>query len=227
MLTRALRRPLLLAAAAAEAIAVTVVPITPALAADPTKGNLVGHLVDAHGAPVAGAQVTARLDDSQYGTATTDAGGAYSFADVPPGQYQVGFTVASPSGAASYTQWAHRQAAYWNAATFAVGAGATVAVDEQLLPLGTVNGRMLDQDGTPAPVSVTVYDAATQDTAATASSSADGRFEVLVPAGDYKVSYLVNGQSTQWSGGKRSFDTAATVTGATGSTACTSAAGTW
>jgi hypothetical protein len=92
MLTRVLRRPLLLATATATVIAAAVVPITPASAADPTKGNLVGHLTDSHGAAVAGA---------------------------------------------------------------------------------------------------------------TASSAADGRFEVLVPAGGYKVSFVVNGQSTQWSGGAR------------------------
>jgi hypothetical protein len=39
MLTRALRRPLLIAAAAATTVAVTVVPITPALAAGPIGGT--------------------------------------------------------------------------------------------------------------------------------------------------------------------------------------------
>ncbi|GAB3865680.1 carboxypeptidase regulatory-like domain-containing protein [Dactylosporangium cerinum] len=216
MLTRVLRRPLLLAVATATTIAAAVVPITPAFAADPTKGSLVGHLTDSHGAAVAGARVTAQVDGWPFGTATTDGAGAYSFADVPPGQYQVGFTVTAASGQASYTQWAHQQTEWWNAPAFTVDAGATVAVDERLLPTGTVSGRLLNPDGTPASVAVTFYDAATQNTAATASSAADGRFEVLVPAGGYKVSYVVNGQSTQWSGGKRTFATADTVTVADG-----------
>ena len=139
MLTRVLRRPLLLAVATATTIAAAVVPITPAFAADPTKGNLVGHLTDPSGAPVAGAQVTAQVDGWPFSTATTGGGGAYSFADVPPGDYRVGFTISSPSGQASYTQWAHDQTEWWNAPTFTVGAGATVAVDERLLPTGTVD----------------------------------------------------------------------------------------
>ncbi len=209
---RVLRRPLLLAAAAATTITATVLPVTPALAADPAKGSLVGHLTDPQGAPVAGAQVIAQIDGAPVGTATTDGGGAYAFVDVSPGQYQVGFTVSSPSGESSYTQWAHQQSAWWYAATFTVDAGATATVDEQLLPLGTVTGRLLQADGTPAGVDVTFHDPLTQDTAATATSSADGHYEVLVPAGAYKISYVVNGRSTQWSGGQRSFETAATVT---------------
>lgn len=93
--------------------------------------SVTGRLVDAAGAPVAGARV--RLDpttsiDDQW--ATTGADGRYRFDKLRADTAKVSFVLAD-----GREQWAH-QASSWETATeFTLELGTVTTVDEQLLPV--------------------------------------------------------------------------------------------
>ncbi|QNN64688.1 TonB-dependent receptor [Sphingomonas rhizophila] len=66
------------------------VAATPAAAQDYTRGNIVGTVTDAQGAPVAGAQVTVRNNDQGFTTTTTtDANGVFRATALNTGTYTV------------------------------------------------------------------------------------------------------------------------------------------
>ncbi|GIF14532.1 carboxypeptidase-like regulatory domain-containing protein [Actinoplanes teichomyceticus] len=111
----------------------------PAAAAEGTA--VAGTLTDPSGRPVASAFVTVENLDGNVQYTYTDDAGAYS-ADVAPGTYRVSF------GWKSLTQWAYRQVTADRAATFPVGEGETVRVDDQLLATGTLSGHITRPDGT-------------------------------------------------------------------------------
>lgn len=57
-----------------------------------TTGSIAGTLTGEHGTPLSGARVTLISEaDKTQTTATTDAGGAYSFEDLKPGEYDLQF----------------------------------------------------------------------------------------------------------------------------------------
>lgn len=59
------------------------------------RASLQGQVTDQNGAIVVGAKVTARPANGQVKTTTTDNGGFYSFANLPPGEYT--FEASAPS----------------------------------------------------------------------------------------------------------------------------------
>src|SRR5262245_2233372 len=98
---RTRRRWSMVVAGVAVAAAIVGLPI-PA-PADPTTGSLAGHLTDA-GAPVPDASVyLSDSNDNFVGSTSTDADGAYTFADVAAGSYRVTFNLAG-----GLTQYAHQ-----------------------------------------------------------------------------------------------------------------------
>jgi hypothetical protein len=57
-----------------------------------TTGSIAGTLTGEHGTPLSGARVTLTSEaDKKQKTATTDAGGAFAFEDLAPGEYDVQF----------------------------------------------------------------------------------------------------------------------------------------
>lgn len=151
MLTRALRRPPLLAAATAITIATAVVPVTPAVAAEEhalATGAIGGRLTGADGSPVAGSWVSVGDELGNVSGGPTDADGRYQVAGLPvEGRYTVGFGALH-----GVTQWAHDSLTEAGAQRFTVAEGQTTTVDERLRPTGTV--RVVAHDaasGAPVP----------------------------------------------------------------------------
>lgn len=77
-----------------------LVNLTPAAAqkapkppkAPATTGTIAGTLTGDHGTPLSGARVTLTSEEAKTTTtATTDAGGAYAFEDLKPGEYDLQF----------------------------------------------------------------------------------------------------------------------------------------
>jgi hypothetical protein len=68
--------------------------VAPAMAQDYTRGNLVGEVLDAGGAPVVGAEVKIRSNEQGFtNTVTTDSSGQFRATALPTGSYSVTVTV--------------------------------------------------------------------------------------------------------------------------------------
>ena len=132
-----------------------------------TPGSISGSVTDSKdGSPMAGATVS---DGTR--TATTDATGTYSIANVPPGTYQV---TASKSGYQS------------SSLTVSVLAGATAVANlslSQIILLGSITGSVTDaKDGSP------IAGATVSDGTTTALTDGAGTYSINdVPAGSYQV----------------------------------------
>ncbi|SFF41293.1 Carboxypeptidase regulatory-like domain-containing protein [Actinoplanes philippinensis] len=106
-------------------------------------GVIEGAVTGPDGSPAAWIPVDVRdlADDSRASTYTDDAG-KYRLT-VWAGDHHVGF------GPDAAKQWAPRATSEDEAGRVSVAAGATVAVDEALLPTGTFRGRLSAVDGSP------------------------------------------------------------------------------
>jgi thermitase len=130
-------------------------------------GTITGSVTDAgSGSPIAGAMVT----DSTR-TATTDASGEYTMADVSPGTYEV---TASKSGYES------------SSLTVTVLEGNTALADlalTRVIVLGTVTGTVTDA-GSGSPIAGAVV----TDSTRTTTTDASGEYTIAnVPPGTYQV----------------------------------------
>jgi hypothetical protein len=171
-------------------------------------GTLAGRLTDESGGPAAWVSVQAFTSEdwsSTYGY--TDADGHYAL-DVLPGDYKVRYSRDATE------QWAHGQTRREQATVFTVAAGQTVAVDDALLPTGTLGGRITDAGGAALPGAVvTLF--RDEEWVVDATTDEDGRytFQGVLP-GEYRVGFAVDGGATQFIPGKlvRSQATVFTVT---------------
>lgn len=105
------------------------------------SGTVKGRITDQMGAPTE-ATVTVQGVDRYYDAIayTWDLGdGRYEIADLPPGRYQI-----SVYDNLRGTQWVPQQDTAQDAAVFTVTDGAVLVVDEQWLPLGSVEVRVTD-----------------------------------------------------------------------------------
>jgi len=130
-------------------------------------GTITGQVTDAEdGSAISGAQVS-----DGTGTATTDASGEYTMADVPAGDYEV---TASKEGYET------------SSLTVNVISGSTTLADfslsEVILP-GTITGSVTDaEDGLP------IAGATVSDGTRTTTTDATGEYTIIdVPAGNYEV----------------------------------------
>ena len=132
-----------------------------------TPGSITGSVTDAKdGSAISGAQVSAGTR-----TATTDASGNYTIANVPPGNYQV---VASKEG-------------YQNSSlTVNVVSGSTAVANfslSQIILSGNITGSVTDAKGGSAIVGATVSDGTR-----TATTDASGNYTIAnVPPDNYQV----------------------------------------
>ena len=174
-------------------------------------GRITGRLVDAAGNPVVGAEVVERHEDNMIRVAArTNADGRYTVAGVPAGQYRLSFRL--PIGAVG-EQFVPRTLDLERATRFEVRADETLTIDEQLLPTGTIIGRILD-----APVdgligyNVQLYDVRGAWLGAV-TTLPDGTFQVVVFAGGYKASFTdVPWTRTHFFAGARTLAAAAVIT---------------
>ena len=142
----ALVLPLLLLAAAASAQTRPATP-APAEPARPTGSGVISGTVRnaADTAPLARARVTATADAlPEPRVAITDAAGAYTIADLPPGQYVVSVT------RSGFAPQVYGESHVSESRPVAVANGrAAAGIDVSLAPGGVIAGRILDEDGSP------------------------------------------------------------------------------
>ncbi|HLL64761.1 MAG TPA: carboxypeptidase regulatory-like domain-containing protein [Micromonosporaceae bacterium] len=180
-------------------------------------GRITGRLVDAAGNPVVGADVVERDEDNMTRVAArTDSDGRFTIANVPLGRYRISFQL--PRGFVG-EQYVPRTLDVERATRFEVRTDETLTIDEQLLPTGTIVGRIADAAGVPLSGGYVEVHPAGGGRGGSVTTSPDGRFEAVVLAGEYKVSFgndpwRVRGQ---YFFGARTQEAAAVITVAAGS----------
>jgi hypothetical protein len=148
-------------------------------------GTLSGTFTDRAGAPMA--YVSVMADPAAQGSgniyATTDASGHYTFASLPADAYLLQFR---PEGYA--TQYAPQKENLSDAQLYSVLAGSATTVNEQLMPFGTITGRLTDTGGTGL-VNTEVTVSSTTYSYLYARTDASGYYTVHPHAGSYRVSF--------------------------------------
>lgn len=184
-----------LSGVAFAAIALSSAP--PALAApgvEAATGTITGRLSTSAGAGVGEAWV-GLYNEVDYGFVEgtmTDADGRYTFSGIDPGSYLVEF---SPSDGPN--QFYRQKSDMWEADPVTVAEGATVTVDDQLLPTGILTGELRTAAGDPLDaVYVSAYDEENGEWAG-GMTDADGRYRFHARPGRYVVSFQPNYDSSQ------------------------------
>jgi len=199
--SRRVRAVLTVLAALALAAGITV----PALA-ETTTGTITGSFTE-DGAPVAFAGVEIFDPDFNYSDfTTTDENGEFSFADVPPNDYRVQFTL--PGDTRQYWPQATSEE---DAGFITVTEGALVTIDETVAPHGSVTGTVTDADGTAAlGVEVSVVRGGFETLSQTITGPAGEYTLPYVWAGTYTIRVGGSGAPEQWAHQKTSPDEADT-----------------
>lgn len=160
------------------------VAVTPPAQASGT-GSIAGRLTTSDGTGAADHFVEVYTDEGWYiGWTTTDADGNYSIGGLTTGSYVVGFL--RPDGPAQYH---HQKPSFWDADRINVVAGEAARVDEQLLPTGTITGRIVDAAGNAVPdlpIHAVEIDSWQFSFGLT---DEDGRYRIPVLEGRYVVSF--------------------------------------
>jgi thermitase len=143
------------------------------------SGSITGSVADAQG----GSPIVGVIVSDGNGTATTDATGKYTIADVPSGNYQV---TASKSGYQS------------SSLTVTVLSGSTAVANfslSQVIVPGSITGSVTDaKDGSP------IVGAQVSDGTRTATTDATGKYVITdVPPGTYQVVASKEGYETSFS----------------------------
>src|SRR5690349_23568008 len=164
-----------------------------------TAGSITGHVTEG-GMARGGVEVRVLFEEGglAVATAVTDENGGYVVSGLADGRYKVGF--GSPG--TGLVEWAPRQPVFSRADAFEIHDSAAV-VDEELLPAGTITGRITDQAGQPvdgAGVTASIDGNAIAFT----RTGADGSYRLSVFAGAYIMSVTRNGfQTAQFMPGKK------------------------
>ncbi|GAA1609895.1 MSCRAMM family protein [Catellatospora bangladeshensis] len=187
------------------AVVVTTLGMTtPAHAAD--TGTISGKITYKN-QPVADVFVYAFAESGASGYATTDANGNYQIADLQPDLYRV-----QVSAQGHPTQYAPATISYFDAAMHAVSTGVNTVVNDALVPIGTIAGRLVNSSGGGmANAMIATHDPETEEpTGGSASTDAQGYYSMVVPVGTHVVSFTI-GSSRQYVPGARDFTDAQAV----------------
>ncbi len=173
-------------------------------------GTITGHFTDRSGKPVVGAEIHAHDDVANIYAwgGSTDPAGVYSLWAFA-GTYAVEFRTSS-----GVRQYAHQKIDESTADKVKVDGGATVVVDEITLPAGTVSGRLLDNDGSPAEGATVSLSSVGNSQYLSTRTAGDGTYRFdSVPVGDYTVGFTTaDYKRRQWAFGTTDERRAATVT---------------
>jgi 5-hydroxyisourate hydrolase-like protein (transthyretin family) len=150
-------------------------------------GTITGQLTDGGVAVSGGGAVYLYGDDvDHWDFSSLDGQGRYTFNAVPPGHYRVDFEAAGhPS------QWAYGKTSWSSADLVTVTSGGTTVVDDQLLPVGTITGRLVDRSGNPMPSVFVGAQSVDYTSYGYASTGADGTFTMPVLPGRYTVRFEI------------------------------------
>jgi hypothetical protein len=148
-------------------------------------GAISGRVTDSSGAPVPFPIVSAFDVDCCYSVSVQgDDAGNYTLGFLPAGSYVVQFT----PGFAFPFQYARQKRNFSDADPITVVNGETTALDEQLLPTGTIRGRFTNQGEPIADANVEVFDPTTGDSKSSPTGP-DGEYELHVWPGTYVVRF--------------------------------------
>jgi len=173
------------------AVLITATGLTASSASAETTGTITGRLTSSDGTGVEGARVS--LDGApNYMSTMTGADGSYSFLDIPPSTVRVRF---EPVGRPM--QYAYGKTNYSEAAKITVTAGTTTTVNDTLIPVGFISGRLVDRGG----AGVAFARVAAAPTSASkpygsATADAQGNYAMAVVPGDYRVDFQVGDYSS-------------------------------
>ncbi len=155
--------------------------------------------------PIEGAVVTVYEQDwgAVAGQTVTDSNGDYSVGNLPSGQYYVSADGGSVGCAAEYyDNQPMTEEGKTKATRVAVTAGgATGNVGFTLKALNSISGSVTDDNVPAKPLSdalVEAIDPQTLEVVASASSVADGSYQVLLEPGDYYVSAVAGGHAREY-----------------------------
>ena len=153
-----------------------------------------------------------RPDGSQFSTVLTDRDGSYVFAYLPAGTFRA-FVGAAETAAPR--QWTHRHKTRTEADPVVVAIGQQTALDERLLPLGTIMGQFTGVDGQ---VSVLAHSTTSLADSISVLARIDGRFSMTVYAGQYTVEFHPPSGLDQWAHGQELESQADVITVGAGAT---------
>ena len=175
-------------------------------------GSISGTVTDSHGAPIAGATVSAWAIEccGGGGSATTAADGTYTIDDLDPASYEV---FASANGYAA--EYYDNTYDYSSGTPVGVSEGTThEGIDFSLVDGASISGTVLAQDGTP--LANAYVDASSMPCCVgggAAPTDAGGHYTVgNLPAGSYSLQVYANGYPTQYYDGVYDTSTATAVT---------------
>jgi len=197
-------------------VSVALGTTTPNINAAVMEGGVITGTVTAAdtGAPLLGATVTVSSttgDTSVF--AYVDMDGRYTTPGLPAGDYKVQFSGSWDSGYLS--EWNGNASSFDTAPSITVPASGAVAnVNAVLDKGGSISGFTYNKrTGLPLPyVNVSVYSATVESSTASGYGNGWGFYQVIgLPAGQYKVSFVESGYSTQWYSDATSFDSATSV----------------
>ncbi|MEA2355513.1 MAG: hypothetical protein QOD61_1642, partial [Solirubrobacteraceae bacterium] len=177
----------------ADPVSVTVGATTPNINAQlGPGGNIAGTVSDTSGSPLAGVEADLYGQNGNFiASTTTDAAGTYSFLDLAPGSYKVGF-VSGASGPNLAPQFFNGKSTLAAADPVPVNPGATTSgIDARLGPGGSISGRVTDPtsgSGLPG-ITVLLYDAAGDFVAGTTTNSDAFYSFSSLPGGTYFVGF--------------------------------------
>ncbi|MDL1902017.1 hypothetical protein FBR02_14770, partial [Anaerolineae bacterium CFX9] len=151
---------------------------------DNVSGGISGTVYQPDGVtPISGAGVTLLTSSGAFFTSTTtDGSGSYAI-NLPVGSYLVRFA------AAGYpAEYYDDEPLFANADVVTVGSSMVTGIDAVMNTGGTISGVVTNTGGSPLGVTITVYDAATDQVVATTGSNfMTGFYSVTVLPGDYKI----------------------------------------
>ncbi len=176
------------------------------------------------GTGIQGAMVTVYEQDwgAVAGMALTDANGDYTVGKLPTGQYYVSAD-GGPAGYAAeyYDDQPMTDQGKANATLVPVPLGVS-SIDFTLDSLASISGAVTDDADPPVPLAyaaVEAIDPQTHEPVATAPTTADGSYEILVEPGSYYVSAEGEGYAKQYYDGKSELGDADLVSPGPGSPA--------
>ncbi|MEU3453115.1 carboxypeptidase regulatory-like domain-containing protein [Micromonospora sp. NPDC006766] len=174
---------------------------TPAQAAD--TGSITGRLTDG-GVAVTGGSVYLYGDEvDHWDYAWLDDQGHYAFNAVPPGKYRVNF---APWGHPE--QYAYGKTDWSSANLITVTAGHATVANDELLPVGTITGRLVNRAGAPVPYVFVNAEAVDYSSYGNGRTDSDGNFSIQVLPGSYRIRFDV-GAFSQFAYGTLDSDAAA------------------
>jgi hypothetical protein len=180
----------------------------PVSAQPPEFGDLTGLFSGLDGRPVADVRVVAHSLTNPSDSVATSTGPDGRFTLRPAaGQYRMSYQPPPPL----LDQWGTGKETEWTADVLTVVAGKEIVLEEKALPLGRVEGRLIDSAGEPVAFGGVAIENPGLARFFQATSDAEGHWFKTVRPGTYAVRFDTSTQ-VQWAHGKTSPQTADPIT---------------